>query len=110
MQVVHDARMRPDLHSMYLRHSTFTFDRVFSERSENDELYAGTAGPLVRRSVEGGIATVFMFGQTGSGKTFTMRAITAAAARDIFAGGEMAVTVSYAELSGTGARDMFAGG
>ena len=50
--VVHDARMRPDLHSMYLRHSTFAFDRVFSERSDNDELYAGTAGPLVARAAD----------------------------------------------------------
>lgn len=111
MQVVHDARMRPDLHSMYLRHSTFTFDRVFSERSENDELYAGTAGPLVRRSVEGGIATVFMFGQTGSGKTYTMSAIHERACRDIFELAEasdspLAVFLTYIELSGDRCKDM----
>ena len=111
MQVVHDARMRPDLHSMYLRHSTFAFDRVFSERSENDELYAGTAGPLVRRSVEGGIATVFMFGQTGSGKTYTMSAIHERACRDIFELAEasdspLAVFLTYIELSGDRCKDM----
>ncbi len=109
--VVHDARMRPDLHSMYLRHSTFAFDRVFSERSDNDDLYAGTAGPLVRRSVEGGIATVFMFGQTGSGKTYTMSAIHERACREIFELAEasdpaLEVFLTYVELAGDRCKDM----
>ena len=54
-----------------------------------------------------------MYGQTGSGKTFTMRAIFAAAAADIFSlidthAGDY-VTMSYAELGGNGARDMLNG-
>eukprot|EP01043_Picozoa_sp_COSAG02_P029874 COSAG02_NODE_1879_length_10557_cov_2.360976_2_plen_593_part_00 len=108
--VVHDARMRPDLHSMYLRHSTFSFDRVFSERSDNDDLYAGTAGPLVRRSVEGGIATVFMFGQTGSGKTYTMSAIHERACQEIFelsaSDPALEVFLTYVELAGDRCKDM----
>jgi kinesin family protein 2/24 len=108
--VAHDARMRPDLHSMYLRHSTFSFDRVFSEQADNDNLYTGTAGPLVRRSVEGGIATLFMFGQTGSGKTYTMSAIHERACREIFelVAGEPALSVflTYVELAGDRCKDM----
>jgi kinesin family protein 2/24 len=114
--------MRPDLHTMYMRHHTFSFDRVFSEAADNDEVYEETAAPLVRRAVEGSMATVFMFGQTGSGKTYTMSAIHERASAGLFeaieaadsaaaAGGgseepTTSVFLTYVELAGDRCRDM----
>jgi kinesin family protein 2/24 len=113
--VVHDGRMKPDMRSMFMRHQSFSFDRVFGEQSTNVDVYGGTAAPLVRHAVGGGIATVFMFGQTGSGKTYTMSAIHRQAAEELFemldaeldAGGEESeVVVTYVELAGSVCRDM----
>ena len=103
------ARMRPDLQNMYMRHCTFTFDSVFSELADNDEMYAGTAGPLVQKAVGGGVATLFMFGQTGSGKTYTMTAIHERACHELFehvGAAKLSVFLTYVELAGDRCKDM----
>jgi kinesin family protein 2/24 len=113
--VVHDGRMKPDMRNMFMRHTQFSFDHVFSEAADNDEVYAGTAQPLVDAAMAGKIATIFMFGQTGSGKTHTMSAVHERAAVDIFAlvdseldagAEEVNVMVTYVELAGSACRDM----
>ena len=68
---VHELRERVDL-TKYVDTHTFTFDRVFSEHSNNSVVYEGTAQPLVDALFAGGRGTCFAYGQTGAGKTFTM--------------------------------------
>ena len=81
---VHDCRLYPDCRRLYINHSSFRFDRVFNEHASSAEVYAESVAPLVKRATTSLPSTVLMYGQTGSGKTFTMRAIFAAAAQDIF--------------------------
>mmetsp|Transcript_33752 Transcript_33752/g.61158 ORF Transcript_33752/g.61158 Transcript_33752/m.61158 type:complete len:888 (+) Transcript_33752:52-2715(+) len=50
----------------------FGFDRVFSERSHQDEVYELTARRLVMEFLNGQSASIICYGQTGSGKTHTM--------------------------------------
>jgi hypothetical protein len=109
---VHDGRMKPDMVHMEMKHTTYTFPRVFDENDSNDTVYESAAGPLVRHAAQGGTATMFMFGQTGSGKTYTMSAIHERAVQELFEqldGSEM-VVVSYVELAGSSCRDLLNGG
>lgn len=108
--VVHDCRLYPDCRRLYIAHNTFRFDRVYDEGASSADVYGESVAPLVHRATTSRPSTVLMYGQTGSGKTYTMRAIFAAAAHDIFKwidteAGDY-VTVAYAELGGSGARDM----
>ena len=43
LAVVHDARMHADMRRMLMRHNTFSFDKVFSETADNDEVYRRAA-------------------------------------------------------------------
>ena len=107
---IHDCRMHSDMRRMFVDHKSFRFDRVYGESTSSEEVYAGSVRPLVERATTARPSTVLMYGQTGSGKTFTMRAIFAAAAADIFSlididDGDY-VTLAFSELNGSGARDM----
>lgn len=64
--VIHDARMHTDMKRQFINHHTFDFDRVFNERSTNDDVYKDTAAPLTDIAVRGGYATCLMYGQTGA--------------------------------------------
>ena len=55
----------------YSRHE-FTFDYVYDEESNQEEIYKNTARISVCSSLEGYNATIFAYGQTGTGKTYTM--------------------------------------
>jgi kinesin family protein 2/24 len=112
---VHDGRLHADCRRLFFKHVTFNFDRVFDERTDSTAVYADAVAPLVGAAAEEGVAaSVLMYGQTGSGKTYTMTALTALAAADLFARLATAagdsVSVSYVELGGEGARDMLNGG
>ncbi|KAI0320616.1 kinesin-domain-containing protein [Amylostereum chailletii] len=50
----------------------FMFDRVFSHDSSQQDVYDGTARPLLRNLLDGYNATVFAYGATGCGKTHTI--------------------------------------
>ena len=50
----------------------YTFDKVFGEKSSQDEVYNIAARPLIEDLFSGYYATVFAYGQTGGGKTYTM--------------------------------------
>ncbi|CAJ1068424.1 kinesin-like protein KIF24 isoform X1 [Xyrichtys novacula] len=89
--IVHECKESVDLTQYILQHR-FYFDQVFGEECSNEEVYQGTAYPLVQHMLNGGRATCFAYGQTGSGKTFTMLGssptrpgLYALAIRDIFA-------------------------
>ena len=69
------ARMHADMRRQLTNHHEFIFDRVFTAKANNDEVYLDTAAPLVKVALEGGFATCLMYGQTGSGKTYTMTSI-----------------------------------
>ncbi|CAO3660462.1 unnamed protein product [Rhizopus stolonifer] len=51
---------------------SFTYDYVFSNDTQQAEVYENAAGPLLDKFVEGFNATILAYGQTGSGKTFSM--------------------------------------
>lgn len=68
---VYELKEKVDL-TKYVETHRFVFDRVFSDTCENEEVYEGTAKPLVEALFTGGRSTCFAYGQTGAGKTFTM--------------------------------------
>lgn len=90
----------------------WAFDRVFSTNASNDHVYAAAVQPLVLSAMEGFNACVFAYGQTASGKTFTMKAVTHAAAADVFAhvaaspDREWLIRASAIEIYNEDARDM----
>lgn len=47
-------------------------DRVFCDKSTNNDVFDDIVRPIIDRGVQGFNGTVFAYGQTGSGKTFTM--------------------------------------
>ncbi|XP_062097041.1 kinesin-like protein KIN-1 [Humulus lupulus] len=52
--------------------STFTFDRVFYENSEQAQVYEFLALPIVQDAVKCTNGTIITYGQTGAGKTYSM--------------------------------------
>lgn len=50
----------------------FTFDHIFSEEVDQEQLYNYAAEPLVEELLTGYNVTILAYGQTGSGKTYTM--------------------------------------
>ena len=51
---------------------TFTFDHVYSEHSNQSDVYNNTARDAVLSSLSGYNASIIAYGQTGTGKTYTM--------------------------------------
>eukprot|EP00960_Hanusia_phi_P068517 766865-Hanusia_phi.AAC.1 len=51
---------------------TFTFDHVYSEDSNQADVYNNTARDAVLSSLQGYNASIIAYGQTGTGKTYTM--------------------------------------
>ncbi|KAJ3015631.1 kinesin-like protein Klp5 [Thoreauomyces humboldtii] len=54
------------------RETRYGFDRVFSESATQQEVFEGTARPLIDGVLNGYNATVFAYGATGCGKTHTI--------------------------------------
>ena len=52
--------------------SSFNFDKVFTERSENSKIYRDYIKPLIEDITQGLNGTCFAYGMTGAGKTHTM--------------------------------------
>ena len=52
--------------------SSFNFDKVFTERSENSKIYRDYIKPLIEDIASGLNGTCFAYGMTGAGKTHTM--------------------------------------
>lgn len=61
--------------AVYSRQS-YTFDRVYSAETTQEELYDLSARPAVLSVLEGYNATLMAYGQTGTGKTYTMEGFT----------------------------------
>ena len=54
------------------KESSFHFDKVFTERSENSKIYHNYIKPLIEDITQGLNGTCFAYGMTGAGKTHTM--------------------------------------
>ena len=52
---------------------SFTYDYVFSDDSENFQIFEILALPLIQCALEGINSTIFAYGQTSSGKTYTIQ-------------------------------------
>lgn len=52
--------------------SVYTFDEMFGEAANQQEIFARVAQPTIKDIFEGYNGTIFAYGQTGSGKTYTM--------------------------------------
>nr|XP_053653604.1 kinesin-like protein KIF19 [Cherax quadricarinatus] len=96
----------------------FVFDRLFSEESNQDELYKDTTKVLVEDVLKGFHATVFAYGATGAGKTFTMVGTTeqpgimVRALNDLFntldseRNSKAKISMSYLEIYNENIRDL----
>ena len=51
---------------------TYTYDNVFGEKSNQEDIFKQVAKPIVDQCLEGYNGAIFAYGQTGAGKTFTM--------------------------------------
>ncbi|GFR60857.1 kinesin-like protein, partial [Elysia marginata] len=51
---------------------SFRFDKVFDQKTTQDEVFEAVAKPVIDNAVQGYNGTIFAYGQTGSGKTFTI--------------------------------------
>jgi kinesin family protein 2/24 len=69
--VVRENKIKVDL-TKFIEEHNFTFDDVFSESVNNQQLYVTCVQPLVTAAFQGAKVTCFAYGQTGSGKTYTM--------------------------------------
>eukprot|EP00055_Hartaetosiga_balthica_P005059 m.14228 g.14228 ORF g.14228 m.14228 type:complete len:937 (-) comp4276_c0_seq1:155-2965(-) len=54
------------------RKAQFTFDRIFTDASTQEDVYEYAAKPIVEDVLKGYNGTIFAYGQTSSGKTHTM--------------------------------------
>ncbi|CAD2219921.1 kinesin family member 2/24 [Angomonas deanei] len=106
--IVNEPKIKYDL-TPYTERHTFTYDKVFSEKDGNADLYRDCCLPLIETVFSNGNATCFAYGQTGSGKTHTMLGndrepgLYAISAREIFARAKKLnadVFVSFYEIYG----------
>ena len=56
----------------YVQRKVYLFHRVFSESTQQRQLYRQAVRPLILKALEGYNFTCFAYGQTGTGKTFTL--------------------------------------
>ena len=54
---------------------TYTFDKVFGEKSTQQQIYDEVAAEIVQSALDGFNGTIFAYGQTGTGKTYTMEGL-----------------------------------
>merc|ERR1712227_103998 len=54
---------------------TYSFDRVFNEKTTQEMVYKSAALPIVKDVLNGFNGTMFAYGQTSSGKTHTMEGV-----------------------------------
>jgi hypothetical protein len=50
----------------------FIFDQLFSQESDQEEVFEGIGMPMVKAGLDGFNTCIFCYGMTGSGKTFSM--------------------------------------
>eukprot|EP00808_Paulinella_micropora_P014277 g54956.t1 len=62
----------PESNQISISSRGFTFDRIFTEESTQEDVWENTVKPLFDGYVQGYNATILAYGQTGSGKTFSM--------------------------------------
>jgi centromeric protein E len=92
--------------------TSYQYNRVFPDSSSSEQVYTEAAAGLVAASMRGYNSTIFAYGQTGSGKTFTMQAIMAAAAQDMFQaiaqepGREFIIRMAAVEIYNEVVRDL----
>jgi len=102
--------------------TTYAFDRVFDETSDNRAVYEATTSKIVQNVIGGFNGTVFAYGQTSSGKTHTMHGtkeelgVIPLAVRDVFdavrrhgSDREFLIRVSYLEIYNEKMMDLFDG-
>ena len=85
--VAHLCLMKPDLRRMHMKHAAFGVSgAAFDASASSEQVYARAGAPLVAHALRGGRGALFMYGQTGSGKTYTMEAMHACLAEQVFGG------------------------
>ena len=104
------------------RKKSWTFDRVFSEGSTNEEIYDNFARPIVEDAMRGFHGAIIAYGQTSTGKTFTVQGTPSSpgliplAIEDCFdqieanSESEYVLRVSYLEVYNETLRDLLSDG
>ena len=120
-QTARGGRRLTDGRSQDGSETSYAFDRVFDERSDNRAVYDATTSRIVDNVMNGFNGTVFAYGQTSSGKTHTMHGtedepgVIPLAVRDVFdavrrhgSDREFFIRVSYLEIYNEKIMDLFA--
>lgn len=98
--------------SLAAQQTAYQYNKVFPECSASEQVYADAASNLVAAAVNGYNGTIFAYGQTGSGKTYTMQAMMACAAREVFsliaqdASREFIIRLAALEIYNENVRDL----
>ena len=61
-----------DKSSKDLNNTIFSFDKIFTPKSTQDDIYSNVGSLIVEDIMAGYNGTIFAYGQSGSGKTYTM--------------------------------------
>ncbi|UXI22915.1 hypothetical protein NH340_JMT08858 [Sarcoptes scabiei] len=95
----------------------FTFDRIFSPSSSEDEVYSKSAKHIVDCVLQGYNGTIFAYGQTGTGKTHTASSIMDRSFEHIFdhisksiSNTKFLVRASFYEIYNEEIKDLLASG
>eukprot|EP00466_Bigelowiella_natans_P018008 jgi/Bigna1/40706/e_gw1.45.20.1 len=67
-----------------IKTSSFTFDQVFDDGNNTDDIYTSVAQSVIQSALQGVNGTIFAYGQTSSGKTYSMSGIIKRAVDEIF--------------------------
>lgn len=104
-----------DGNSCSINGSEFSFDRIFSPRTTQKELFLAHFNEDIDNVLQGYNSTIIAFGQTAAGKSHTMtggntratEGIIPRAVRRIFENECQFLTASYIEIHNEKARDLF---
>lgn len=70
--LLHEGKLARNGRLLSMTHHEYSFDRIFDETTNNEEVCQDVVDPLLHWVEQGHDSTLVCFGQTGTGKTYTL--------------------------------------